>query len=64
MPGLTSIKSRLERLENKTPASQNRITQIIRQIVNPDGSYGKQIIREISKLSLAQLSNTTLDAQN
>jgi len=49
MPGLTSIKSRLERLENKTPASQNRITQIIRQIVNPDGSYGEKIIREVQK---------------
>jgi len=49
MPGLSSIKSRLHRLENKTPASQNRITQIIRQIVNPDGSYGEKIIREISQ---------------
>jgi len=49
MPGLTSIKSRLERLENKTSASQNRITHIIRQIVNPDGSYGEKIIREVKK---------------
>lgn len=49
MANTAHIQRRLAALENRQPKEDNRVTRIVRQIINPDGTHGETLVREIGK---------------
>ena len=49
MGSFAQIQKRLAALESNRPSDDNRVTHIICEIINPDGSHHKTLIREIGK---------------